>query len=135
MSRDKKRNKGKVAVQDELNHNPFADKLLGLGADLPAGPDVEAPTPAMKEPSSGYDLSRKLVVRREKKGRGGKTVTRLEGVGADPEGLALLARTLGKALGARAFVEDGYVWVSGDQCQALQRWLQHAGATKIVIGN
>lgn len=139
MARSKKLgNSRRVDVQDELAHNPFADQLAGM---LPTPPQP-APTASRnqspeKAPSEeqGPTFGAKLVLRREKKGRGGKTVTRIEGVSGTPKALDALARRLAKALGARAFVQDGLVWVSGDQCQSAKAWLEKAGATKIVIGN
>lgn len=133
----KSRNKGskRIEVQDELNHNPFAAAFGVLSSeDDAATSKVETPT---KDAASeaNYRFGPKLVLRREKKGRGGKTVTRIEGVQASAQGLEALARTLGKALGARAFVQEGQLLVSGDQCQSAAKWLEQAGAAKIVIGN
>lgn len=138
----KSRSKGskRIEVQDELNHNPFAAALGGLQAD-PATEPAQSPqknpdeSPQSDPSAPGHRFAAKVILRREKKGRGGKTVTRVEGVVATPKELEDLARTLGKALGARAFVQDGQLLISGDQCQSAAKWLSKAGAPKIVFGN
>lgn len=141
MARSKKPSKSRrVDVQDEMAHNPFADKLAGLASVSPEPePEPEPSKPQAPDTSDSRpqepQFGPKLILRREKKGRGGKTVTRIEGVLGTQEALDTLARKLGKALGARAFVQDGLLWVSGDQCLAAQAWFNKAGATKIVIGN
>lgn len=144
----KSRNKGskRIEVQDDLSHNPFAAALAGQlpadsGSAEPSPQDAERPgadrSDAAPDSSAdpGYRFAAKVVLRREKKGRGGKTITRIEGIDAPPAGLEALARTLGKALGARAFVEDGQLLISGDQCQSAAKWLSRAGATKVILGN
>lgn len=140
----KKRGKSRVQVQDALEHNPFAG-LAGLAPELAIELAPErateraperAPEPQNEAPrQEAYRFAPKVILRREKKGRGGKTVTRVEGIIASPEELNKLARTLAKALGARAFVEEGFIWLSGDQCQSAQRWLAKEGAPKVVLGN
>lgn len=93
-----------------------------------------------KPPESGTlapeaELTGKLVVRREKAGRGGKTVTRLQGLRTSPEGLQARAQMLAKALGTRAWVEDSDILVAGDQTPTLPRWLEAQGATRVIVGN
>lgn len=138
MSRTSKpRNKGskRIEVQDELNHNPFAAAFGDLGQAAPSSTPTTADDQAPTSSEPSYRFGAKVVLRREKKGRGGKTVTRIEGIDGPPEGLEALARTLSKALGARAFIEDGQLLISGDQCQSAAKWLTQAGAGKIVFGN
>ncbi len=65
-------------------HNPLADLLREKGfaeTAAPAAPGI-SPAPAMKPDEVGTILARagKLVLRREKKGHGGKTVTVLSGL-------------------------------------------------------
>lgn len=138
----KSRNKGskRIEVQDDLSHNPFAAAFKDLAPKAPEPQHASAPAPeteraAPAEANAGYRFASKVILRREKKGRAGKVVTRVEGIEAKTAGLEALARTLGKALGARAFVEDGQILISGDQCQSAAKWLTKAGAPKIVFGN
>ena len=75
----------------------------------------------------------KLVLRRERKGRGGKTVTVVDGLpSADLVGFA---RDLKKALGCGATVEDGSVVLLGDLAERARDWLAARGAKRIVLGN
>lgn len=134
MSRSKDRRSTKIRVEDAMTHNPFA-QALGHAASQDDAPQPSPPEPAPTPSPSKIGFATKVVLRREKKARGGKTVTRIDGVLGPAEALDQAARSLGKALGARAFVQEGSLWVSGDQCQAAQRWLTQAGATRIVIGN
>jgi translation initiation factor 1 len=60
-----------------------------------------------------------VVVRMERAGRGGKTVTLVEGVRANPEGLAALLKTLKTRLGAGGVVEKGALVLQGDQRDRL----------------
>ena len=82
----------------------------GLEAAVPAAGPVAATAagPAAAKPG-------RVVLRREKKGRGGKTVTTLTRHGLSPAALAPLAKGLRKALGCGATVEDDVVVLQGDQ--------------------
>lgn len=118
-------------------HNPFA--ALG-NLEVPAGEPAPAPPP---EPTAASPASRaddlgdqpRLVLRRERKGRGGKTVTLLEGLQLDPEALDSLARALAKALGGGARAEGPVVVLAGDQRDRAQTWLRKRGAREVVLGN
>lgn len=133
-----KRRKGKKeagqddAPSSDLSHNPFG-ALAGLGESLPAG-EAEAPAaPAPIETSSPPRFPKKLVVRMEKKGRRGKTVTRISGV---PSGeLKALAVEMKKGLGCGAVVEEGDLLLLGSLVDRAATWLDKAGATQIVKGN
>lgn len=114
----------------------------GLGAALAAGgltaSDRPAPPPtepqAESAPAPGA-LRGKAVVRQERKGRGGKTVTVIDGAAISrvPD-LEALAKTMRKALGTGARVEDGKIVLQGDQREGAGAWLAKQGAT-VVIGN
>lgn len=108
-----------------LTHSPFA-ALAGVAAPpAPAAP--AAPTEPVKV---GARFPHKLVVRREKKGRGGKTVTRIQGLPAS-ERDAILAR-LKKALGCGGTVEDEDVVLLGALVDRAADWLAAEGATRIA---
>ncbi len=120
----------------DLRSNPFAS-LGGQLGDLPAG---DATAVVVPEPDSGSDAAAdmfagKLVVRREKKGRGGKVATIVDGLRGTASELDELARELRRALGAGAHVEDGRVVVSGVHTQKLHDVLRERGARTVVIGN
>jgi translation initiation factor 1 len=121
-------------VEDAPFHSPFA----GLGAlrgALPEAPADEAPAGAgpAAEPASQPAKLGKLVLQREKKGRGGKAVTRVRGLPAGD--LERWAGDLKRALGCGASVEDGDVLLLGDLVGRAADWLEARGATRVVRGN
>lgn len=74
----------------------------------------------------------KVVVRLERKGRGGRTVTRVQGLGWPDDALADLARRMARALGCGAGVEEGDVVLHGDQRERAEAWLVARGARRVV---
>jgi translation initiation factor 1 len=117
--------------------NPFAK--LGLLRDaLPPGeaPAAQAATVATAVDPVAALLARRVVVRRERKGRGGKTVTLVQCAdGADGAALDALAKELRKALGTAAQREEGAVAVQGDIADRVADWLKGRGAGRIVRGD
>jgi len=105
------------------------------GRDDPAPAEPEtAPTEGGSDPRVAAAHG-KIVVRRERKGHGGKTVTRITGFRTGPEAMESLARELAKRLGVGAKVEGEHLWVQGDQVERLQDILPQMGAKKVVAGN
>ncbi len=119
--------------------SPFA----GLRALMPPdaapspAPAEAAPTPTPSAASSAPDASprpdipRRAVVRIEKKGRGGRTVTRVEQLGLDPAALEGLATRLRRALGCGGAVEGTDVIVQGDVRDRVVAWLEAEGVRRI----
>lgn len=133
----KDRKKEKISLEDGakgFSHNPFA-QLWGASKDAASG-HMETPTSGEDTgPAAPLKLNeiRKVVLRRERKGRGGKTVTLIEGLeGFDAPSLDELARQARKSLGCGAAVEEGIIVVQGDQRDRLETWLQSQGVKKIV---
>jgi translation initiation factor 1 len=58
-------------------------------------------------------------VSRETKGRGGKSVTIVEGLALDPVALAVLGKQLRTACGSGGTVKDGVIEVQGDHCDRI----------------
>ncbi len=85
-------------------------------------------------PTSSARSSGKAVVRRERKGRGGKTVTVIDGSWVAGADLPVVVKAMRKALGTGARVEDGRIVLQGDQRTAAASWLEQRGA-KVVLGN
>lgn len=124
-------------MADPKNANPFA-KLAALRGDLPPG-DAPSASPAAAPAETADPVAalvvRRVVVRRERKGRGGKTVTVVQFPdGADEATLDALAKELRKALGTAAQREDATVAVQGDIVDRVADWLGKRGATRIVRG-
>lgn len=139
MARNKKNKR------QSLRYAPVIDEPGGifgeLGAALAAQGLKASAEPATTEtsapptPPTPTGLRGKAVVRQERKGHGGKTVTVIDGAAiARVDDLAALAKTLRKALGAGARVEGGKLLVQGDQRDAACAWLTKQGAS-VVVGN
>lgn len=107
--------------------SPFA-RLALLKETLPAGPSREAAGAAQPAPRFG-----RIVIARSRKGRGGKTVTIVQGIEA-PERDAV-AGELRRALGCGAGVEGDDVVIQGVQHERVRAWLEEQGTKKIVIGS
>jgi len=109
----------------KLTHNPFAALLPEGAAREPEPEPAEAP-PAPE----GRTFAPKVVVRRETKGRGGKTVTRVSGIEAAHR--EALAGRMKKALGCGAVVEGEDVVLLGSLVDRAADWLEAAGAKRVV---
>jgi len=120
-----------------LTSNPFAH--LGRGLDLPEGAtnSVLAPVeePEVAKPRSNALLRRKLVVRRESKGRGGKTVTVIEGLTGPAADIEALARELRTALACGGTVEGETITLSGAHSDRVRVWLEAHGANHVIVGS
>jgi translation initiation factor 1 len=66
-------------------------------------------------------------IRRETKGRGGKTVTVIAGVLMDGEGLKSLAGDLKRRCGTGGAVKDGAIEIQGDHRELLLAELERRG--------
>jgi translation initiation factor 1 len=112
----------------------LGDLLRATGVTVGTPPAAPAPaTPAAETVDFGG--AAKIVVRRDKKGRGGKTATVIEGIRLPPSGLERIARDLKRALGCGAHVDGSTIVVQGDMTARVEPWLTARGAKKVVIGN
>jgi translation initiation factor 1 len=68
-------------------------------------------------------------VRRETKGRGGKTVTTIAGIPLDSDALRELAGELKRACGTGGSAKDGVIEIQGDHRDALADALRARGYT------
>jgi translation initiation factor 1 len=68
-------------------------------------------------------------VRREVKGRKGKTVTTISGIPLDEDGLREWASELKRQCGAGGSVKDGVIVMQGDHCDVLVALIQKRGYT------
>lgn len=102
----------------------------GLGSLLQASGLEGGGTAAAAAPAKPAGKPRKpgrVVLRREKKGRGGKVVTTLTRHGLAPDALGALAKRLRKALGCGAGVEDEVIVIQGDQRDRAASLLEAEG--------
>lgn len=66
-------------------------------------------------------------IRRETKGRGGKTVTVISGLPLDSSGVKKLAGELKRFCGAGGALKDGIIEIQGDHCGAVLQELERRG--------
>jgi len=117
--------------EPEPNANmPLAELLKSKGFA------ASEPTAAAPPPPGGIDLSKsaKIVVRKERKGRGGKTVTLVSGIELPPARLEEVARAMRHALGCGSACEGQLIIVQGDIAPRVQAWLQAHGAKRVILG-
>lgn len=103
-----------------------ASLTLSLGALLGMEEVVNMPESASHEedkaPGPPRELPGRVVLSRETKGRGGKSVTRLSFREGTPSDVPALARSLRTALGCGGAVEDGDILLQGDQVERAAEW-------------
>jgi translation initiation factor 1 len=73
-------------------------------------------------------------VRRELKGRAGKTVTTVSGVGMPPAELKELAGELKRACGTGGACKSGVIEIQGDHRETLVEQLEQRGYTVKLAG-
>ena len=109
------------------SESPFA-KLSALRDQLPAGPAPRTPPAAEKKGPA------RAVVRREKKGRGGKEVTVVEQLALPARELELWLKALKGALGCGGVVEGDTLVLQGDQRDRVAPLLEARGVRKVILG-
>ena len=81
-----------------------------------------------EQPTSTTKKSDGLVrLMRDRKGRGGKTVTVITGVTGDDTVLSTLAQQLKKLCGSGGTLKDGTIEIQGDHCEKVQAKLVELG--------
>ncbi len=73
-------------------------------------------------------------VGREKKGRGGKTVTLVRGLPLEPPSLLALARRLKSDCGSGGTVSDGVIEIQGDHVERVLQYLLGQGIAAKRVG-
>jgi len=114
-------------------NRPF-DKLAVLRGQLPHGPP-ELTTPVRADDRAARPLTGKLILRRERKGRGGKTVTVVQGVALAGDALQAFVRRLKKSFGCGVTLEDKNIVLHGDLVYRVAAYLAECGAEHIVRGS
>ncbi|MFN8640997.1 MAG: translation initiation factor [Candidatus Binatia bacterium] len=115
----------------------LADLLRQRGVATNDPPAAAAAAVPATPSAGGLDLSRagRLVVRRERKGHGGKTVTVVDGLARSAGALDALAQAMRKALGCGSWVDGGRIVLQGDRPDAAAAWLTRHGARQVTRGN
>ncbi len=113
-----------------FGHNPFED-LQPTG--LPQGP--QSPTTPPAPPAPKPKSRGRVEIRRQKAGRGGKTVTVVSAfVGIGLPEKEQLAQRLRKACGTGGTVKEGRIEIQGDQRETVARILAEAGFRPVFAG-
>ncbi len=145
MAKRPKRGEATSAGGQKLTQSPFA-ALAGLhamsapqpaettGAETSEGTTrAESTASPPGDPSAAPRLNRKIVVRREKKGRGGKTVTRISGLPVEDR--QTLAKRMKKNLGCGASLDGDDVILLGSLVDRAAAWLEALGARRVIRAN
>lgn len=119
-----------------LGQNPFASLSA---AGLPQTPAKSAspassirPSPTDHRPAKNRG---RVDIRRETGGRGGKTVTVVDGfVGIGLPEKEQLAKKMRAACGCGGTVKDGAIEIQGDQRETIARILSEAGFRPVFAG-
>lgn len=109
---------------------PFHTPLAGLAArmgEVPAGPAPVTAKPAGKPPPA------RAVVRMERAGRGGRTVTVVEKLEVRPAELETWLSDLKRALGCGGVVEGAALVLQGDTRERVGAWLAARGVKKVTV--
>jgi translation initiation factor 1 len=120
-----------------LAHNPFG-ALAGGGGDATVRATVtpSLTAPATPPPSEPEERNRGRVdVLRSTAGRGGKTVTVVQGfVGIGLPEKEQLAKAMQKRCGSGGTVKEGRIEIQGDQREAVVAVLRAAGFRPVLAG-
>ncbi|MEM6294673.1 MAG: translation initiation factor [Myxococcota bacterium] len=115
-----------------LTDNPFAAAFGGLSPSTPDVPEA-APEPAAPHRDEALVFGPRAIVRRQKKGQGGKTVACVEGL--PPATASALLPKLKRELGCSGRV-DAEMLILGTRDHArVAAWLTEAGAPRVTLGN
>lgn len=136
--------KGKISTEggQNLGQNPFAALSSAGLPSVPPTPGAGVPpakaattqnvgaAPAAKEKNRG-----RVDIRRETGGRGGKTVTVVDGfVGIGLPEKEQLAKKMRAACGCGGTVKDGAIEIQGDQREKIAEILVAAGFRPVFAG-
>ncbi|WP_286847618.1 MULTISPECIES: translation initiation factor [Aminobacterium] len=131
----KKNNEYKLD-NEPLYNNPFRS-LLGESElsleEKKHNDEVEENFLSRQDVSLGEILKGKIVLRIEKKGRSGKTVTIVETRSGTLEEKKVLARCLRRSLGCGSTVENDLIVVQGDQRDRIKKILEEKGSKNISL--
>lgn len=131
VAKKRKRVAAETSDASELTHSPFA--ALGGSAEATEPAETVEPAETAGPADTSISFDAKIVVRREKKGRGGKTVTRITGLPVAHR--EAIAASMKKALGCGATVDGEDVVLLGALVARTVAWLEGEGAKRVVAGN
>lgn len=110
---------------------PFNNPFAALEGQRDALPEGEAPKP--EKATSAKAAPARAVVRYERKGHGGKDMTRIEKLDLPHTTLEVWLKDLKSGLGCGGIVDGETILVQGDQRERVKTWLTKRGVTKITV--
>ena len=129
--------KRRIDMSEQPGAGGFSNPFTSLQEDLP---DLPRPTPATQgDPGEGKPLPPQLVrqravVRLERKGHGGKTVTRISEMARSEEDAAACLAHLRKQLGCGGTTDGQDILLQGDQCVQVESLLFGLGVKRVFFG-
>ncbi|MDQ8202006.1 translation initiation factor [Pelagicoccus sp. SDUM812003] len=128
----KKRDRVSTEGGQDIGSNPFGSLDLG---NLPAAPSQPAANASAPSGRTGSGNRGRLDVKREKSGRGGKTVTVVYGwKGIAAEEKVQLAKSIQKRCGVGGAVKGGNIEIQGDKREEVKATLEAAGFQVVLAG-
>lgn len=114
----------------------WKEALLAQSKQMGIEPTPEAPeaSAAPDEAEDNAYLKQRINIVMEKKGRGGKTATIIEGFTCSPARLAEIARSLKQHLGTGGSARGGEILVQGDRRADCAAFLKKLGFTNVKGG-
>ena len=124
--------------KDGPTGQPLLRELLEARGVTPAE-NVSAP-PERREgkisssrDSADWSIVDRVVIQFERKGHGGKKVTRVEGLAFGSETMDGVLRELRSEMGCGAWIEQGSLLLQGDLAERLEAWFKKKGCKRVVI--
>lgn len=111
---------------------PFNAALAGLAARLGEAAPVPEPASPPARPS-GPPPPPRAVVRMERAGRRGKTVTVVEKLALKPGDLEAWLGELKRVLGCGGVIERGALVLQGDTRERVGAWLERRGVKRVTV--
>ena len=115
---------------------PFNTALSGLASRMGDVPGVDPPPAPPPKPAAGppgKPAPARAVVRMERAGRGGRTVTVVEKLALRPADLEAWLSDLKRALGCGGVVEGDALVLQGDARERVGPWLAARGVRKVTV--
>ncbi len=99
----------------------------------PATEAAKAPQTESAPAGPPCKLGNRVVLQKERKGHGGKTVTRVRTLTLPAKDLEALAKDLKRSLGCGARTEDNEIILQGDIADRAAVWFKAQGMKKVVV--
>jgi translation initiation factor 1 len=99
----------------------------------PPTPQEKKAAPSLSQATLALALRGTLSLRHERKGHGGKTVTKITGLQGDSAALDEIATQMKKSLGCGARIEGNEIILQGEMLERARLWLEEHGARRITL--